>query len=95
MMLITRHEVELAVQAIESIAASLDKIANPPILVTSIQAREVWVAFAAINDNQNAPASEYLGIYSTEEFAQRVADKRPRTGFVERVVVDEVPKWLR
>jgi hypothetical protein len=54
----------------------------------------VWHATAACGDDENERMTEDLGIYSTEAEAQAVAAHYPRTGGVEKVVVDEVPDWV-
>ncbi len=54
----------------------------------------VWHATGACNDDQNDPASDDLGIYSTEAKARAAAATYPHTGSVEAVTVDEQPVWV-
>lgn len=55
----------------------------------------VWLAYSAGNDDENDPVPDDLGVYSSEVRAREIVTSlRPRTGSVERVVVDEVPEWV-
>jgi hypothetical protein len=57
--------------------------------------QSVWRAYAACGDDPNDPASEELGVYSTEEKARKVAALWPRTGSIQRFTVDEIPEWVQ
>jgi hypothetical protein len=62
--------------------------------MTSDLGQSVWRAYAACGDDPNEPASEELGVYSTEEKARKVAALWLRTGAVQQFTVDEVPPWV-
>ena len=56
---------------------------------------KVWVAEMAIGDSSSEHDSEILGVFSTEEAAQKVISEHgPRTGSATEFEVDSLSPWL-